>query len=48
LYVASLGYSVLGIDVAETAIAIARARADERGIKMEFAAADALQLERLA
>lgn len=47
LYVAGLGLSVLGVDVAETALAIARAKADERGIKVEFAAADALRLERL-
>ncbi|WP_448624708.1 class I SAM-dependent methyltransferase [Geodermatophilus sp. URMC 64] len=47
LHVASLGLSVLGVDVAETALAIARQKADERGIEVEFAAADALHLERL-
>jgi SAM-dependent methyltransferase len=47
LHVASLGFSVLGVDVAETALAIARAKADDRGIKAEFTAADALRLERL-
>ena len=47
LHVASLGLSVLGVDVAETALAIARAKAAERGIEAEFAAADALHLERL-
>jgi SAM-dependent methyltransferase len=47
LHVASLGLSVLGVDVAETALTIARAKADDRGIEVEFAAADALQLERL-
>jgi SAM-dependent methyltransferase len=47
LHVASLGLSVLGVDVAETALTIARAKADERGIEIEFAAADAFQLERL-
>jgi SAM-dependent methyltransferase len=57
LLVASLGFSVLGIDVAETALAIAREKAksksesnsktNDRGIKAEFAAADAFQLERL-
>ena len=47
LHLASLGLSVLGVDVAETALAIAREKADERGIKVEFAAADAFQLERL-
>src|ERR1700736_3082114 len=47
LHVASLGLSVLGVDVAETALAIARAKADERGIEVEFAAAALFQLERL-
>jgi len=47
LYVASLGLSVLGVDVAETALAIARQKAADRGIEVEFAPADALQLEHL-
>jgi len=47
LYVASLGLSVLGVDAAETALAIARKKADDRGIEVEFAAADAFHLERL-
>jgi SAM-dependent methyltransferase len=47
LHVASLGLSVLGVDVAETALAIARAKADERAIDVEFAAADAFRLEYL-
>ena len=47
LHLASLGLSVLGVDVAETALAIARAKADERGLEVEFAAADALRLGRL-
>jgi SAM-dependent methyltransferase len=47
LHVASLGLSVLGVDVAETALAIAREKADDRGIEVEFAAADAFDLERL-
>ena len=47
LHVASLGLSVLGVDVAETALAIARAKADDRGIEVEFVAADAFELERL-
>jgi ubiquinone/menaquinone biosynthesis C-methylase UbiE len=34
-------------DVAETALAIAREKADDRGIEVEFAAADAFHLERL-
>ena len=47
LLVASLGLSVFGFDVAETALAMARKKAADRGIEVEFAAADALQLERL-
>jgi len=57
LHIASLGLKVLGVDVAETALAIAREKAAERrianrqindhGIEVEFAAADAFQLERL-
>jgi SAM-dependent methyltransferase len=47
LHLASLGLSVLGVDVAETALGIARAKAEDRGIDVEFAAADAFQLERL-
>ena len=47
LHVAALGLPVLGVDVAETAVAIARAKAVDRGIEVEFAAADALRLERL-
>jgi SAM-dependent methyltransferase len=47
LHVASLGLSVLGVDVAETALAIARQKANDRGIEAEFVAADAFQLERL-
>src|SRR5262247_3956852 len=47
LHIASLGFSVLGVDVAETALAIAREKADDRGIEVEFVAADAFHLERL-
>jgi SAM-dependent methyltransferase len=47
LHVASLGLSVLGVDVAETALAIAREKARDRGIEVEFTAADAFHLERL-
>ena len=47
LHVASLGLSVVGVDVAETALTIARSKADERGIHVAFVAADAFQLERL-
>jgi SAM-dependent methyltransferase len=48
LHIASLGLSVLGVDVAETALALARQKARERGIEVEFATADALHLARLA
>ncbi len=47
LHIASLGLSVLGIDVAENALAIARQKAEDRCIKVEFAAVDALHLENL-
>ena len=47
LLVASLGLPVLGVDLAETALATARKKAHDRGIKVEFAAADAFQLARL-
>jgi SAM-dependent methyltransferase len=47
LHLASLGLSVLGVDVAETAIAIARKKAHDREIHIEFAAADAFELKRL-
>lgn len=47
LLVASLGLPVLGVDVAETALALARTKAGDRGIAVEFAQADALQLEPL-
>ena len=49
LHVASLrvpsGLSVLGFDVAETALAIARQKAADRGIEVEFVTADAFHLE---
>ncbi len=47
LHVASLGIAVFGFDVSETAVAIARTKAVERGVDVEFAVADALRLERL-
>ncbi|HMD40801.1 MAG TPA: class I SAM-dependent methyltransferase [Candidatus Acidoferrum sp.] len=47
LHVAALGLSVLGIDVAETALAIARKKAADRCIAAEFATADAFHLDRL-
>ena len=47
LHLASLGLHVLGVDVAETALSIARRKALDRGINAEFVVADALHLERL-
>ncbi len=47
LHVASLGFSVLGVDVAETALAMAREKARERGIEVEFVMADAFHLDHL-
>lgn len=47
LHIAALGLPVLGVDVAETALAQAREKASERGLDAEFATADALALERL-
>jgi SAM-dependent methyltransferase len=47
LHVAALGFSVLGVDVAETAVAMARAKAADRGLEAGFEVADALHLERL-
>ena len=47
LLAASLGLPVLGVDVAETAVATARRKAQERGLPAEFALADALDLGRL-
>lgn len=47
LLIASLGLPVLGVDVAETALAAARQKAAARGIVAEFALADAFTLDRL-
>jgi SAM-dependent methyltransferase len=47
LHIAALGLPVLGVDVAETALAMARQKAAERGIEAEFAVADAFALDRL-
>jgi SAM-dependent methyltransferase len=44
LHVAALGLPVLGFDVAGTALAMARAKAADRGIEAEFVLADALRL----
>jgi SAM-dependent methyltransferase len=45
LLAASLGLPALGVDVAETALAMALAKWEERGGPAEFALADALHLE---
>lgn len=47
LHVAALGLPVLGVDVAETALAMARKKALDRGLDVEFAMADAFHLEHL-
>ena len=47
LHVASLGLHVLGVDVAETALSIAREKAAARGIDAEFVVADAFHLHGL-
>jgi SAM-dependent methyltransferase len=47
LHLASLGLRVLGVDVAGTALSIARDKAAARGINAEFLAADALHFDRL-
>jgi SAM-dependent methyltransferase len=47
LHVASLGLRVVGVDVAETALSIAREKAASRGIAADFMIADALRLDRL-
>jgi SAM-dependent methyltransferase len=47
LLAASLGLRVLGVDLAATAIELARAKAAERKIDAEFAVADAFELDRL-
>jgi SAM-dependent methyltransferase len=47
LHVAALGLQVLGVDVAETAVSIAREKAARRGVGADFEVADALHLERL-
>ncbi|HLJ07804.1 MAG TPA: class I SAM-dependent methyltransferase [Acidimicrobiia bacterium] len=47
LHLAALGRPVLGVDVAETAVAAARAKANERGLKADFDVADAFELASL-
>jgi SAM-dependent methyltransferase len=47
LYLASLGKQVMGVDASPEAIARARAKAAERGLRVPFQVADALSLGRL-
>ena len=47
LHPASLGLPVLGFDVAVTALAMAREKAEKGGLQVEFVAADAFELRRL-
>ena len=47
LHLASLGLHVLGVDVAETALSIARKEAAARGLDADFVVADAFHLDRL-
>ncbi|GAA4478031.1 class I SAM-dependent methyltransferase [Rhodococcus olei] len=47
LYLASTGLPVLGVDVADTALAIARDKATDRGIEARFEDVDALRLSRV-
>lgn len=47
LHVAALGLAVLGVDVAETALAMAREKAAALGLDTEFVTADALRLDAL-
>jgi SAM-dependent methyltransferase len=47
LHVAALGLHVLGVDVAETAVSIARGKAADRGLDVDFVVGDALHLDRL-
>ncbi len=47
LHLAAMGLRVVGVDVAATAVAIAREKAASRGLDAEFLVADALHLGRL-
>lgn len=47
LLLASLGLEVVGVDVAETALAIARDKAAARGLRVDFVLEDAFHLDRL-
>src|SRR5713101_1411042 len=45
LYLAGNGFSVVGVDMSDRAIAGAKAKAAERRLKVEFRAGDALSLD---
>lgn len=45
LHVATLGFAIAGVDVAVSAVELARRKAAERGLAVDFAVADALHLE---
>jgi ubiquinone/menaquinone biosynthesis C-methylase UbiE len=45
LYLAGNGFSVVGVDLSDRALAGARAKAPERGLKVEFRAGNALSLD---
>lgn len=47
LYLAGRGLTVLGVDVAETALVAARHKAEALGLAVDFEAVDALRLDRL-
>ena len=47
LHLATMGLQVVGVDVAETAVAIAREKAAARGVGAQFLVADALRLDGL-
>jgi SAM-dependent methyltransferase len=47
LHIASAGLQVLGVDVAETALSVAREKARARGLEADFVLTDAFQLGRL-
>jgi SAM-dependent methyltransferase len=47
LHIAARGQHVLGVDVAETAVSIARKKAADRRLDAEFIVADALRLDEL-
>ncbi len=45
LYFAGKGFSVIGVDLSSRAVAAARAKADERKLKVDFRAGNALSLD---